>query len=342
MPKFGEVTVDMTNNGFKSVERIYTIIEGGDNIAMAKTTGLTILEYTNILQRLNPDIVVIIGDRFEVLATTVAAAYLNKIIVHIEGGDVSGTIDESVRHAVTKFSHLHFVTNDLSAKRVVQMGENPDHVYNVGSLDIEFLENVPEIKDFTFINQVGVGCDIDLNQPYLMVMQHPVTTSEDNLKNIKITLEAVNNLGRQAIWFWPNIDAGTKEASNAIRSFREESRSDYSIRFITHLPADQFISLLKSTSCLVGNSSTGIKECSYLGIPVINIGTRQSGRLCAENVCHVDYDAKQIIEAIKSQSAKGRYPSSKIYHKPNTSKQIVEILKKTEPPIQKKFFMKDN
>lgn len=342
MPKFGEVTVDMANNGYKSVERIYTIIEGGDNIAMAKTTGLTILEYTNILQRLDPDIVVIIGDRFEVLATTVASAYLNKIIVHIEGGDVSGTIDESVRHAVTKFAHLHFVTNDLSAKRVAQMGEDPNHIFNVGSLDIEFLENVPAVKDFSFANQIGVGSAIDFNKPYLMVMQHPVTTSEDNLKNIRITLAAVNNLGMQAIWFWPNIDAGTKEASNAIRSFREESQFDYNIRFITHLPAEQFINLLKNASCMVGNSSTGIKECSYLGIPVVNIGTRQSGRLCAENVCHVDYDAKQITEAIKSQLAKGRYPSSKIYHKLNTSRQIVEILKKTQPPIQKKFFMKDN
>jgi len=339
MPKFGEVTVDMMNNGYKSVEKIYTIIEGGDNVAMAKTTGLTILEYTNILQRLNPGIVVIIGDRFEVLATTVASAYLNKIIAHIEGGDVSGTIDESVRHAVTKFAHLHFVTNDLSVKRVAQMGENPDHIYNVGSLDIEFLENAAAIKDFNFINNVGVGSVIDFGKPFLIIMQHPVTINEDNSKNIKITLEAVNDLGLQAIWFWPNIDAGTKEASNAIRSFREESDKDYNIRFITHLPADKFVNLLKRADCLVGNSSTGIKECSYLGIPVVDIGTRQSGRLAAENVIHVDYNSRQIIEAIKKQLARGRYPSSKIYYQPNTSRQIVEILKKVNPPLQKKFFM---
>ena len=342
MPKFGEVADEMKANGYKSIEKIYTVIEGGDNVAMAKTTGLTILEYTNILQRLDPDMVVIIGDRFEVLAVTIASAYLNKIIVHIEGGDVSGTIDESVRHAVTKFAHIHFVTNDLSAKRVARMGENPDYIHNVGSLDVEFLENAPVIKDLNFVNQLGVGSDIDITKPYLIVMQHPVTTGEDNLKNIQITLEAINDLGMPAVWFWPNIDAGTKEASNAIRTFREDNQG-YNIRFIVHLPGDKFINLLKGASCFVGNSSTGIKECSYLGIPVVNIGTRQSGRLCAESVAHVDYDSKKIIEAIKSQLAKGRYPSSKIYYKPNTSRQIVAVLKKANPPIQKKFFMnKDN
>lgn len=339
MPKFGEIYSDMLNSGYKSAEKIYTVIEGGDNISMAKTTGLTILEFTNILERLNPDIVLIVGDRFEVLAIATASAYLNKIIAHIEGGDVSGTIDESVRHAVTKLAQLHFTTNDLSAKRVAQMGENPEYIYNVGSLDIEFLTKAPAIKDFSFVNQVGVGSAIDFSKPYLMVMQHPVTTSEDNLKNIQTTLAAVHKLGRQAIWFWPNIDAGTDKASNAIRSFREENQAGYNIRFITHLPADKFVNLLRGASCLIGNSSCGIKESSYLGLPVVDIGTRQAGRLKAENVIQVDYDLEQITEAIKSQLVKGRYPASQIYYKPDTSRRIVEILKQARPPIQKRFFM---
>src|SRR3989339_1378443 len=162
MPKFGEVTVDMMNNGYKSVEKIYTIIEGGDNVAMAKTTGLTILEYTNILQRLNPGIVVIIGDRFEVLATTVASAYLNKIIAHIEGGDVSGTIDESVRHAVTKYAHIHFTTNEDSYNRVLKMGENPKNVFNVGSLDVEHISSTNKKLSQKVIDNTASGARLDI------------------------------------------------------------------------------------------------------------------------------------------------------------------------------------
>lgn len=335
--KYGEIISDLKNNSFHSVDKLYTTIEGGNNISMAKTTGLAMIEFTTSLQRLNPDIVIVIGDRFEVLAAVIAAAYLNKIVVHIEGGDVSGTIDESVRHAVTKFSHIHFVTNEFSKERLLKMGENPADIYNVGSLDIEFLNHLPDLSDFSFINKDGVGSKINFNQPFIIVIQHPVTTGEDNFKNVKETLKAVEEMGIQTIWFWPNIDAGTDDISWAIRTFREFHHS-YKIRFITHLPPIKFINLLKRAVCLVGNSSAGIKECSYLGIPVVDIGTRQQDRLAAENVVNVGYNFQLIKEAIRAQLNHGPYPSSHIYFKEGTSKHIAEILKKAKPSIQKKFF----
>lgn len=337
LPKFGEIVSDLKKEGFDRVEELYVSLEGGNNIAMAKTTGLAILEFTNALQRLKPEMVVVIGDRFEVLAAATAAAYSNIVVVHLEGGDVSGTIDESVRHAVTKLSHLHFVTNQKSKERLLKMGENPEHVYNVGSLDVEFLNHVEDLPDLSFINREGVGAEIKFDLPYITVIQHSVTTGEDNFKNIQETLKAINELGVQAFWFWPNTDAGVDGISHAIRMFREKN-IDYKIRFITHLSPVEFINILKKTACLVGNSSAGIKECSYLGIPVVNIGTRQKNRLAAENVLNVGYDNQAIGEAIKRQINHGPYPSSSIYFQPDTSKKIAEILKKMEPSIQKMFF----
>ncbi len=337
LSKYGEVMSDLKKEGFDSVEELYVNIEGGNNISMAKTTGLSIFEFTNTFQRIKPDMVIIIGDRFEVLAAATAAAYMNIIIIHIEGGDVSGTIDESVRHAITKLSHIHFVTNNLSKNRLLRMGENPEYVYNVGSLDVEFLNYVPNLPDLLFVNEVGVGGKIDFNQPFIVVMQHPVTTGENNLKNIQETLDAVYELGVQAVWFWPNADAGESDMSRVLRTFRE-NYNDYNIRFVTNLPTEKFINLLKRAGCLVGNSSAGIKECSFLGVPVVDIGSRQHNRLAAENVVNTSYNTQAIKEAILLQIKHGRYPQSRIYAQEDTSKKIVETLKKARPSVQKRFF----
>ncbi len=338
LKKYGEIISDLRAEGFKNIEEIYISLEGGNNVAMAKTTGLAVLEFANILQRLNPDIVIAIGDRFEILAVATAAAYMNIAIYHIEGGDVSGTIDESVRHAITKLSHIHFVTNEVSAQRLLKMGENPEHVHNVGSLDVEYLDSVEKVPDLQkILNKTGVGAKINLSRPFIMVIQHAVTTGEDNFKNINETLRAVHELGVQAVWFWPNVDAGETEISHAIRIYREKYGNS-KIRFITHMAPGVFVNLLQKTACLVGNSSAGVKECSYLGIPAVNIGTRQSNRLAAGNLVNVDYNQKAIKKVIKQQMEHGPYPSSAIYYKPETSKKIISIIKKVKPSTQKKFF----
>ena len=325
--------------GFNINETLFNVIEGGQNIAMAKTAGLTALEFSNSLHKLNPDIVIIRGDRFEQLAMAMVAAYLNKTIAHIEGGDVSGTIDESVRHAITKLAHLHFVTNEDSRRRVIQMGENPRRVFNVGSLDVEFTSLVDKKLDGSVVNLTGTGDPVDVTKPFIVVMQHPVTTEKNNRRNIEATIKAVKEIKIPTVWFWPNEDAGTNEIAKALRVFREKNKdSNFPIRFVTDILPEDFIGLLRRTSCLVGNSSAGIKESSYLGTPVVNIGTRQNNRLKGLNVIDVGCDTREITKAVKEQLKHGKYPQSIIYYKPDTGKKIADVLIRAKLYGQKKFY----
>lgn len=325
--------------GFTVNETLFNVIDGGGHIAMAKTAGLTALEFANSLHKLNPDIVLIRGDRFEQLAIAMVAAYLNKTVAHIEGGDVSGTIDESVRHAITKLAHIHFVTNEAARKRVIQMGENPKLVFNVGSPDVEFASLVDKDNDGRAVNKSGLGAKIDVNKPFLMVMQHPVTTEKNNRRNVEETLKAIDGLNMPTVWFWPNSDAGTGEVSKAIRIYREHGKlKNEKIRFVTDLLPEDFIGLLRKSGVLIGNSSAGIKEASYLGVPVVNVGTRQANRLRGENVADVGHQAASIKLAVQKQLKHGHYKKSDLYFRPQSSKKIIEVLSKVKLISQKKFF----
>jgi UDP-hydrolysing UDP-N-acetyl-D-glucosamine 2-epimerase len=329
---------DIEAGGFSITASLFNVIEGGNHVAMAKTACLTALEFTNGLHAQDPDIVLMCGDRFEQLAIAMAAAYLNKTIAHIEGGDVSGSIDESVRHAITKLAHVHFVTNADAERRVLAMGEDPQYVFNTGSLDVELAARVDAPITSAVVNGYGVGHMVDVTQPFLMVIQHPVTTDSDNRQHLEETLRAVSMLGMPAIWFWPNVDAGTGEMAERIRHFREHPAAAAApIRFITNVRAGEFVALLKATACVVGNSSAGIKECSYLGTPVVNTGVRQQGRLHAENVVHVGHDADEICRAVVAQVSHGRYPPSLIYYRPDASQAIVDVLASMPLYTQKRF-----
>ena len=202
---------DIEAGGFSIAASLFNVIEGGNHVAMAKTACLTALEVTNSLYTADPDVVVICGDRFEQLAIAMAAAYLNKTIAHIEGGDLTGSIDESVRHAITKLAHIHFVTNDDARRRVLAMGEDPRYVFNTGSLDVEVAAQATPALTNALVNGYGVGHAVDITQPFLMVIQHPVTSEADNRRHLETTMSAIAALGIPTIWFWPNSDAGTGE-----------------------------------------------------------------------------------------------------------------------------------
>ncbi|MBI5401572.1 UDP-N-acetylglucosamine 2-epimerase (hydrolyzing) [Candidatus Wolfebacteria bacterium] len=337
LSKYGDVIGELAKDGFPCHSKITMTLEGGTPVAMAKTTGLGIAEFATVFDNLNPDVVLVRGDRYEVLAATIAAAYLNIPVAHIEGGDVTGTIDESVRHAITKLAHIHFTTHEEARGRVVRMGENPDYVFNVGCPGLEFLAKNNYTVSNELINYLGVGDAINIDKPYIVVMQHPVTSEiSKNRQYVEETLNAVYSLNLPTIWFWPNVDAGTDEISKGIRIFREKYNPKH-IRFIKYLPPEQFIGLLKKSVCLVGNSSAGIKEASFLGVPVVNIGTRQQGRKRAENVVDVGYDSDEIKAAIQKQVTHGHYPPSMVYYKDGTSKKIVDILSSINLYTQKKF-----
>ena len=254
---------------------------------------------------------------------------------------MTGSIDESVRHAITKLAHIHFVTNDDACRRVLAMGEDPAYVFNTGSLDVERVAT-PDAAAVDIstagLNAHGVGNQVDVTRPFLTVIQHPVTTESDNRRHLDATFRAVSALGLPAVWFWPNPDAGTGEMAETLRHFREHHEAATErIRFITDLQTDHFIALLKRTACLLGNSSAGIKECSYLGTPVVDVGGRQEGRLRSDNVVHAGYDVEEIRAAIQKQLQHGRYQPSHIYYRPGTSEAIVAILARAPLYVQKRF-----
>lgn len=337
LPTYGDVLTPMREDGFTVNAKITMTLEGGSAVAMAKTAGIGVTEFATAFENLQPHLVVVRADRYEVLSAAIAAAYLNIPVAHIEGGDVTGTIDESVRHAITKLAHIHFATNDASKQRITRMGEHPDYIFNIGSPEIEFVAQNNFSISPELINRIGVGDIVDINQPYIIVMQHSVTSEiGSNRAHIEETLQAVHGLGIPTIWFWPNVDAGTDEISKGIRVFREKF-DPRNIRFVKYLPAEKFIALLNGSACLVGNSSAGIKECSYLGVPTVNIGTRQAGRLRGPNVRDVSYDRTAIAAAIVKQLEHGKYEPSHIYYQPGATKRLAEILATIDLYTQKKF-----
>jgi UDP-hydrolysing UDP-N-acetyl-D-glucosamine 2-epimerase len=326
--------------GFAPVAEVYTVIEGENLLTSAKTTGLAIVELPSVFDRLKPDVVVTVADRYETLATAVSAAYMNIPLAHIQGGEVTGSIDEKVRHAVTKLSDLHFVATEQAAERVIRMGENPEAVFVCGCPSIDLAASIlekPELDFDPFLKYGGVGPTFDMSDGYLVVMQHPVTTEHAQAGlQVTETLMAVQDLGYPALWFWPNVDAGSDGISKTLRSYREYAPGA-NLHFFTGIGPEDFLRLAYHAQCVVGNSSVGIRESSYLGVPVVNIGSRQAGRERAENVVDVGYDREEIKAAIRQQIAHGRYPQSHIYGDGKAGSRIADLLTRCELHIEKKL-----
>lgn len=337
LEKQGKVVNYMEEEGFDVKAKVYNVLEGHSLANMAKTTALGIQELSSVFLNLEPDAVITIADRYETLSTAVAAAYMNIPLIHIQGGEVTGSIDDKVRHSISKLADYHFVSSKRAQQRVIQMGEWDDRVIHTGcpSLDLahEVLNN-PN-KDFDPYGKYGgVGHIIDMKQPYIVVMQHPVTTEFDEaLEQTEKTIEAVQELGIQAFYFWPNIDAGSDGSSKAIRKFRENNK-DNKFYFFKNMESRDFLNLINNSKCLVGNSSVGIRESSSLGIPVVNIGTRQSSRERGPNVIDVNYDKSEIKAAIEKQVAAGHYPSSHIYGDGKSGEQIAQLLEELDLKIK--------
>jgi UDP-hydrolysing UDP-N-acetyl-D-glucosamine 2-epimerase len=341
LDRFGNIKNMIEGDGFCIDYAFHNIVEGEIPVTMAKSTGLGLIEMSMVLDNLNPDFVVVVGDRFEMMAVTIAAAYMNIRIAHTMGGEVTGTIDESIRHAITKFAHVHFPANDDSRKRIIKMGEDPQYVFNVGCPRIDLVadelkkDSLSKVKNiFSIYGGVGVET-IKLDEPFLLVSQHPVTTEFQNSREqIDITLTALKRLNLPTIMLWPNIDAGSDAISKGIRTFRERYHPKW-LHLFKNLPTDVYIHLMNLTSCLVGNSSSGIREGAFIGTPVVNIGTRQNRRLRSENVCLVENSIDDIEKAIKVQIEHGKYQQSYLYGDGKAGEKIADILAKTNPSVQK-------
>jgi UDP-hydrolysing UDP-N-acetyl-D-glucosamine 2-epimerase len=340
LERYGKVETLIRKDGFVPDYTFHNIVEGENPTTMAKSTGLGMIEMAMVLDNLKPDFVVVVGDRFEMMAITLAAAYMNIRVVHTMGGEVTGTIDESIRHAITKFAHIHFPANDDAKERIIKLGEVPEFVFNVGCPRIDLVaeelktDSLQKLRNI-FEEHKGVGSPLDLSKPFLLVSQHPVTTEfGSGRKQIEETLFALNKLKMQTILLWPNVDAGSDDISKGIRTFREKFQPSWLYLF-KNLPTDVYIHLMNLTSCLVGNSSSGIREGAFIGTPVVNIGTRQTDRMRSANVVDVGYDRDEILTGIKRQLEKVKYPSDTIYGDGTAGVKIAGILEKTDPPVQK-------
>lgn len=340
LDRYGNAINVIENDGFKIASRVFTVLEGENPTSMAKTTGIGITELSTVFLNLNPDVVVTVADRFETMSTAIAASYMNIPLVHVQGGEVTGNIDEKVRHAITKLSDLHFVSCEAAAQRVIKMGEYPNKVFNTGcpSIDLakEMMEN-PALDFDPFVKYGGVGGSVDLSKGYIVVMQHPVTTEYDTARtDIEKTLNALLDAPYPILWFWPNVDAGADGTSNGIRNFREQHKPT-NFHFFKNMEPMDFLRLIYNSKCLVGNSSVGVRESSYLGIPVINIGSRQAGRDRGHNILDVDYDKTEIQEALKKQLAHGKYSSDNVYGGGNAGKNIADLIASQPLTFDKKL-----
>lgn len=339
--KYGDMEKILAQDGFQVTEKINMLVEGNAPTAMVKTVGMGLLGLADVFEHLEPDFVIVIGDRYEIMAPTIAAAYMNIPVVHTMGGEVTGTIDESIRHAITKFAHIHFPANKESGERIIKMGEDPDKVFVVGCPRIDTVKKILD-SDSTppqdiFQKYGGVGTTFDLSKPFIVISQHPVTTEYRAAGNqIDETIYGAIETGLPIIILWPNADAGTEGIARGIRTFREKNANAV-LHAFKNLPIEYYVRLLNNTVCLVGNSSSGIREGAFIGTPCVNVGTRQEGRERGSNVMDVMCERSQITKAIYKQISHGKYESENIYGDGTAGIKIAEILSKVQVNVQKKI-----
>jgi UDP-hydrolysing UDP-N-acetyl-D-glucosamine 2-epimerase len=337
LDRYGTVLDVIEQDGFEPAEKVFMLIEGETPSTMAKSTGLGLLELPTAFERLTPDVVITVGDRFETMATALAATYMNIPLAHTMGGEVSGNIDESIRHAVTKFAHIHFPACSDAAERIIRMGEDPESVHVVGCPRMDLVAEVLERPGdgLSDLFELGVGGTFDFDEPFLIVSQHPVTTEYgDGKRQITETLRAVQELDLPAIVLWPNADAGAEHIAGGIRAFREHE-DDSKLHFFKNLPTNDYIRLMAKTACIVGNSSSAIREGSFIGTPAVNVGPRQEGRQRGSNVIDVAYDRREIAEAVERQLSNGHYGHEPIYGDGRAGERIADVLARVELSIAK-------
>lgn len=334
--KFGELENDLKKDGLKISSKAFFLLEGGTEIIQAKSTGLGIIELSSVFKKLKPDLVLTVGDRYETLATAVSATFMNIPLAHIQGGEVSGNLDENVRHAITKLSHYHFATTAKSRNRLLKLGEETKRVFLTGCPSMDLINKKNEKVDKNFGKRIyGTGKILEPKNPYIVAVNHPLSTSKNiNLRNAKIFLNSLLKRNEQVVLFWPNSDAGNDILSKVIRSYRETKKmSNFS--FIINISPEDYIKLLANASCLVGNSSSFIREGSQLGIPAVIVGDRQNNRELGDNVIRSNFDVETISKMINKQIQKKKFKKQKIYGDGNAGKKICKILEVTDFNINK-------
>src|SRR3990172_3318901 len=328
-PEFGYTINDILEDGFKPAERIEMLMSTDTLAGMGKSIGIGVIGFVDCFERLKPDLVLVVGDRFEIFSAVIAASSMNLPIAHFSGGDITeGAIDNQIRHAITKLSHIHFVGVETSAKRVRQMGEEPWRIKVVGELCLENIKNLDTISKKNFKNMLNINLSL---QPIILVTFHPVTLQPEQTK-LQITnlLAAIDSFKDSTIVFtYPNADAGGRLIIAAIEQFL---LSHPHAKAFKSLGTKIYLNLLSYADLCIGNSSSGLVEAPRFKLPVVNIGDRQKGRLLAKNVICTTGEIKSISDGIKkalnNDFRKSIQNMKNPYDKSGAVKNILTVLKK--------------
>ncbi len=341
----GTMVLERFDNAYKVVEsdgvpvdeKLYMEMDGSEPVTMSKSIGLGILEFSSLFQRQAPDMVLLIGDRNEALAAAIAAAYMNITLVHVQGGEVSGSIDECARHAISKFAHYHVPATKRSAEYLVKMGERADTILATGCPSSDIAKALEPKIDAGALNSRGHGAEIDPTQPFGLCVFHPVTSEySDAASQMEEVLVALHQKCMPTILLWPNIDAGSSQVAKTIRKFRDANpETSEWLRVMTNFEPDHYLALIAKASVLVGNSSSFVRDAGYFGTPTVLVGARQAHREMDEHVVKAETQHNEIGEAIGKQLAHGRYAPSTLYGDGGVTPRIVEAMVKAPLYSQK-------
>ena len=319
LPLFGNTVGEIESSGLRICARIPVVLDGSTGAVMARAIGHELISMVEVLESERPDIVIVLGDRGEMLAGALAAIHLNIPIVHIHGGECSGTVDEPVRHAISKLSHIHMVSTVGARQRLIRMGERPERIFVTGAPGLDGIEELARRPR----EELSKSAAFDPQHPIALVMFHPVL-QESDIAGMQMTevMEAVLGARLQALCLTPNGDAGGR----SIRSVLEGLACHPSLRIVDHLAREEYLSWLASVDVMIGNSSSGIIEAATLGCPVVNVGSRQSGRERSENVVDVQISRAKIVQAIEKELSLGRRKFRNVYGDGQAGERIVKLL----------------
>ena len=329
LSKYGDTYEEVQKRGYKN---IFIFMNQTHTTDQDTILANTITGFGNFVKEISPDMIVIHGDRVETLAGAIVGSFNNILVSHIEGGEISGTIDELTRHAVTKLSHIHFVANDEAKQRLLQLGESADSVIVIGSPDIEVMKS----SDLPSIDQVKKRYDITFDD-FAVLIFHPVSTELNSLKNqIEILVSALIESKRNYVVIYPNNDKG----SDIILKEYEKLENNNHFKIYPSLRFEYFLTLLKHSKFIIGNSSAGIREAEVYGVPTVNYGTRQKNRTKNFQIKNVDADMKSILEAVSEAENKKVTPGSYFGDGNNSSEKFFQIIKEEniwKVSLQKQF-----
>jgi len=329
LSKYGNLEEEMRGVNLKIEPPIYAEIASGELSGMVSTIGLMVIKFSDLIQRIKPDVVQLIGDRYEALAAAIASSYDGIPIIHHQGGELSGALDEMTRHVITKMSHIHFVATERAKDIVRQLGESDKNIYLTGCPSLDIVKSVMQNQtSLKWLNEIGVGDNLNIEEPFFLFIYHADTEDIDkSTKYFDQLLELAFHQKIQAVIFWPNIDPGSDNIAKKIRGHRESHVVNNKVRFLRNVSPERYIELMIKAEFAIGNSSSLVREGSYIGLPTFLIGNRQLNREYGKNIIPIAYqDILKINKLIDKKCYLKNRESTYLYGSGDAVDVIISII----------------